>query len=298
MKKIPLKYRSQDISRGPSEGLFRSHLKSLSRRSFLKLLGGFAGGFAAKCAFAAASTGLLGAVFGLSACSSEKRSVLRVGTKIDVPNFGYQDPDLGEITGFEVDIAREIAYRLYGSQDAIEITGVNVTTRGAMLDTGVLDASLATFTITEARRRSYNFTDPYYQDFIGILVKQASGIESFEDLDGKTIGVAQAATTRAKLEELAAEKNIHLEFAEYATYPEIKIALVTGRVAAFSVDKSILKGYLDEGTYLLDTELGKQDYGIATSKHDQAFSDSINQTLNEMREDGTLDALKEKWGLS
>ena len=53
------------------------------------------------------------------------------------------------------------------------MTGVNVTTRGAMLDNGTLDATLATFTITEARKKSYNFSRPYYIDHIGVLVKKS-----------------------------------------------------------------------------------------------------------------------------
>ena len=54
----------------------------------------------------------------------------------------------------------------YRSPDALRVTGVNVTTRGAMLDNGTLDATLATFTITEARKKSYNFSRPYYTDHI------------------------------------------------------------------------------------------------------------------------------------
>ncbi len=239
---------------------------------------------------------MLSATLSLSACTNE--NVLRVGVKIDVPNFGYQDPATGEIQGFEIDIARELAARIKGSPDNIEITGVNVSTRGAMLDNNTLDATLATFTITEARKKSYNFSDPYYTDYIGVLVKKNAGIETFEDLDGKTIGVAQSATTKDKLTDAADEAGISLKFNEYATYPEIKIALVSGRVDAFSVDRSILAGYLDESTMLLDEEFAPQEYGIATKKSNTELTEQINQCLSDMQADGTLDALKEKWGLS
>lgn len=68
------------------------------------------------------------------------------------------------------------------------------------------------------------------------------------------MGVALSATTKNKLGAAAAEAGITLKFAEYATYPEIKIALVAGRVDAFSVDSSILLGYQDDSTYLLPTQ--------------------------------------------
>ena len=172
--------------------------------------------------------------FFFAACAPDG-GVLRVGVKIDVPRFGYQNPATGEIEGFEVDIARELAKEIMGSEDKLKLTGVNVTTRGAMLDNGSLDAALSTFTITDSRKKSYHFSQPYYTDHIGVLVKKDAGIENLRDLDGKTIGVAQSATTKEKLQAAADELGITLKFNEYATYPEIKIALVSGRVDAFSV---------------------------------------------------------------
>ncbi len=138
-----------------------SHSSSLSRRSFVRIAG------------LAGITLALGG--GLAGCAPDP-NVLRVGTKIDVPGFGFQNPETGNIEGMEVDIARELAKRIKGDPNALQVTGVNVTTRGAMLDNGTLDATLATFTITEARKKSYNFSRPYYTDHIGVLVKKSSGI--------------------------------------------------------------------------------------------------------------------------
>ena len=164
-----------------------------------------------------------------------------------MPSFGFQNPETGTIEGMEVDIARELAKRIKGSPDALRVTGVNVTTRGAMLDNGTLDATLATFTITEARKKSYNFSRPYYTDHIGVLVKKSSGIVDLKDLDGKTVGVALSATTRDKLTAAGDEIGIHMSFAEYSTYPEIKIALVNrprGRVLGGPLHPEWLRGRL------------------------------------------------------
>ena len=209
----------------------------LTRRAFVRLAGA-----------AAAGAALGSAVLPLSGCAPAG-DVLRVGTKIDVPGFGFQNPETGSVEGLEVDVARELAARLKGDANALEIVGVNVTTRGAMLDNGTLDATLATFTITDARKKTYDFSRPYYIDHIGVLVLKKSGITDLSGLDGKTVGVALSATTKDKLGAAAAEVGITLKFAEYATYPEIKIALVAARVDAFSVDSSILLGYQDDATY-------------------------------------------------
>ncbi|MEF9924977.1 MAG: transporter substrate-binding domain-containing protein [Raoultibacter sp.] len=254
----------------------------LTRRQFTQL-----------SAIALGATALGG---GLAGCAPA--DVLRVGTKIDVPGFGFQNPATGTIEGFEVDIAHGLAQRIMGSPDKLQVTGVNVTTRGAMLDNNTLDAALATFTITETRKKSYNFSQPYYTDHIGVLVKKKSGIDTLEDLNGKMIGVALSATTRDKLTKAGDEIGIKMNFSEYATYPEIKIALVTGRVDAFSVDRSILKGYLDDSTKLLDTEFAPQEYGVASKKTNTELAAQIDAALANMIEDGSLAALKEKWGLA
>ena len=243
---------------------------------------------------AAAGAVLIGGT--LSSCAPDPH-ILRVGTKIDVPKFGYQNPATGVIEGFEVGIAHELAKRLKGDPEALQVTGVNVSTRGVMLDNNTLDATLATFTITEARKKSYNFSQPYFTDYIGVLVKKDSGINSFEDLNNKTVGVAVSATTKEKLADAAREAGISMEYAEYATYPEIKIALVTGRVNAFSVDRSILMGYVDDSTKFLDVELAPQDYGVASKKSNTELATQIDEAIKAMKEDKTLAELEKTWGL-
>ena len=256
----------------------------LTRRAFVRT------------AAAAAGVMALGAALPMGGCAPTG-DVLRVGTKVDVPGFGFQNPETGNVEGLEVDVARELAARIKGDANALELTGVNATTRGAMLDNGALDAALATFTITEDRRRSYDFSRPYYIDTIGVLVKKDSGIEDLVDLDGKTVGVALSATTKDKLREAADALGITLNFAEYATYPEIKIALVVGRVDAFSVDRSILLGYQDDTTRLLDTQFAPQEYGVATAKGSE-LTGQVDAAIAAMEADGTLTSLKERWGLS
>ena len=177
--------------------------------------------------------------------------MLRVGTKIDVPGFGFQNPETGSVEGLEVDVARELAARLKGDANALEIVGVNVTTRGAMLDNGTLDATLATFTITDARKKTYGFSRPYYIDHIGVLVLKKSGITDLSGLDGKTVGVALSATTKDKLGAAAAEAGI-TEVRRVRHLSRDQDRARGGRVDAFSVDSSILLGYQDDTTYFAD----------------------------------------------
>lgn len=226
----------------------------------------------------------------------QQRGVLRAGVKIDVPKFGYKDPATGQIDGFEIDIVRAIAKDILGDETKIELVPVNAKTRGPSLDNGDVDVVAATFTITEDRKDNWNFSAPYFQDFVGLLVKK-DGPKSWAEFDGKRIGVAQSATTRDSLTAAAKEAGIRVDFLEFQTYPEIKAALDAGRVDAFSVDVAILLGYVDDNTVILEDRFTPQDYGVATKKSNTQLAQRIDDLLAGMKERGEIDQLLEKWEL-
>ncbi|PMP85396.1 MAG: adhesin, partial [Thermodesulfobium narugense] len=116
------------------------------------------------------------------------RGILNVGVKYDVPKFGYKDPKTGKVEGFEIDIAHEMAKKILGNPDKVNLIAVTPKTRGPLLDNGEVDMVIATFTITPEREKSFNFSIPYFTDGVALLVKKDSGIKSFTDLNGKTIG--------------------------------------------------------------------------------------------------------------
>ena len=187
----------------------------------------------------------------------KKRGVLRVGVKNVTKGFGYQDPATGKFTGLEVDLSAELAKKL-GVE--VEYTPVTAATRTALLDSGDIDMVAATFTITPERKKSWDFTTPYYTDHVGVLVEKASNINSLADLKGKVVGVSSGSTSarawwkhdqgkshrrgRLRSQELRCS---HLEqggkLQTYADYPAISTALTSGEVSAFCVDKSILAIY-------------------------------------------------------
>jgi putative glutamine transport system substrate-binding protein len=222
---------------------------------------------------------------------------LSVGCKVDVPSFGYKNITTGEIEGFEIDLAKAVAKHIFGDENAIEFTAVTAKTRGPLLDTGELDLVAATFTVTEERKNSWDFSTIYYVDAVAVMVKKDSPFSIFTDLNGKTIGVAQSATTKKSLDAGAKESGITLKYSEYATYPEIKVALDSGRIDAFSVDFAILNGYLEDSCKLLSERFAKQDYGMAVKKGNTALLDAVNGTIAELTESGELDSLLVKWGL-
>lgn len=247
----------------------------------------------------------------LTACSSgagddtadglqaiKDRGVLRVGVKDDVPGFGLLNTSTSEIEGFEIDIVKALAEELLGDETKYELTAVTAKTRGPLLDNGDIDLVIATFTINEERKLTYNFSTAYYTDSVGFLVKTAAGFSSIEDLANKTIGVAQTATTKDAIIAEGDQYGITFEFVELATYPELKTALDSGRIDAFSVDRSILSGYLDASTEILPDSFSPQEYGVASKLDNTDLSEWVDTKINAMLDDGTLDTLRDAWGLA
>jgi len=227
----------------------------------------------------------------------KKAGVLKAGVKIDVPGFGLQNPGSGQFEGLEIEIARLLAWEILGDSSKVRFEAVTAKTRGPLLDNGELDMVIATFTITEERKLTYNFSTPYYTDAVGMLVKKASGISGLAGLDGRTIGVAQSATSKEAIDSAAKAIGVNLKFAEFATYPEIKAALDSGRVDVFSVDKSILNGYLDETTQILPDEFSPQPYGVATKLGNRELASFVDECIRKWLTDGTIENLVRQFNL-
>lgn len=232
--------------------------------------------------------------------------VLKVGTKVDVPKFGLQNTATGEMEGVEIDLAYEIAGKIFGctadeakEKNLVAFQGVTAKTRGPLLDNGEVDLVIATYTITEERKLSWNFSEPYYTDAVGLLVLKDSGINSIEDLDGKVIAVSQGSTTKKVTMEYIAQKgyNITPEFEEFDGYPSMAAALAAKNVDVFSVDRAILAGYNDDTTQLLPDRFAEQDYGVASKLSNKGLADLVNSVVSDLKNSGKMGEMLKDWGI-
>ena len=164
-----------------------------------------------------------------------------------------------------------------------------------LLDNGSIDAVIATFTITLERKRTYNFSQPYYKDAVGLLVLKEKGYTSIADMKNATIGVAQAATSKKAIDAAAKKLGVNVKFNEFPDYPSIKAALDAKRVDAFGVDKSILLGYVDDKSEILPDSFEPQEYGIVSPKKDKEFATFIDKFVQDNK--AQIDDLAKKWGL-
>lgn len=220
----------------------------------------------------------------------QERGVLHFGTEDSAVGFGYLNPETGEYEGLEADLGRLIAEEL-GVE--VEFTAVVTNTRGPLIDSGDVDMVAATFTITDERKESYDFTDPYYVDAQSVLVNADSGLTTIDDFDGKKIAMSAGGTEKDSISELT---DANIEFVEYADFSEAKLALTAGTVDGFAADSSILQSYVDDSTAFIDTKFSPQPYGIATKKGSD-LSDYVNALVQQWVEDGTIDQLIEQNGI-
>ena len=287
-------------------------MKKISRRSFVKAAGtaialtaltACGGSASSSAAASTASSAASGSVTASSEAVSADvqaiidRGVLKVGVKNAVKGFSFQDTLTGEYTGLEDSLAEMIAEHLGVD---VEFTTVTAATRGELLDSGDIDCVLATFTITDERRKSWDFSTPYYTDYVSVLVEDSSGIKALADLKDKVVGVSSGSTSaRALVQEMIDEGVITgegfsadtfnadtwkdgISFRQYDDYPAISTALSAGEVNGFCVDKSILAIYKTEGRSYIDAEFSPQEYGVATKKVSGWLSDgSIDGLINE-----------------
>ena len=239
------------------------------------------------------------------------RGVLKVGVKNAVMGFGFEDPLTGEYSGLEIELAKALADKL-GVE--VEFTAVTAATRTELLDSGDIDCVLATFTITDERKESWDFTTPYYTDHVTVLVEDAKGIKTLDDLMDKKVGVSSGSTSAKSLVKAMIEKGLisgdgfdeesfdpatwttGVKFQQYDDYPTISTALSAGEIDAFCVDKSILAIYKTEGRSYIDAEFAPQEYGIATTKG-SGLSKTAEELITEKFADGTIDKLISENGL-
>ncbi|ALA52061.1 transporter substrate-binding domain-containing protein [Shouchella clausii] len=217
-----------------------------------------------------------------------------VGVKFDTRLFGLKDPGTGEVEGFDIDIAKEIAKELLGDENKIELKEVTSKTRIPLLDNGQIDAIIATMTITEERKKEVNFSDVYFEAGQSLLVEKGSDIQGIDDIGaGTKVLAVKGATSGQNLLEQAPDA----EVIELENYQEAFLALQSGQGDALTTDNSILYGMAEENSdyEVVGGTFTDEPYGIAVRKGDDEFTEKINEILADLKASGRYDEIYEKW---
>ena len=214
--------------------------------------------------------------------------ILTMGTNAAFPPYEFYDGD--DIVGIDAEIAELLAEKLGLT---LEIMDMDFSTIITSVQTGGVDIGLAGMTVTEERLENVNFTDSYATGVQVIIVKEDSDIASVDDLEGKLIGVQEGTTGHTYCSDDYGEENV-LAYTNGATAVQ---NLVQGAVDCVVIDKQPAISFVEanEGLKILDTEYVIEDYAAAVSKENTALLDALNAALKELKEDGSIQAILDKY---
>ena len=218
---------------------------------------------------------------------------LIVGFDQDFPPMGFVGDD-GEYTGFDLELAQEVAKRLGLEYKAQPIAW---DSKDMELESGNIDCIWNGFTMT-GREDDYTWTEPYMANQQVFVVANDSDINSQADLAGKIVEVQADSSAEAALKEAPELTATFKELLTTADYNTAFMDLEQGAVDAIAMDV-IVAGYQiqqrNADFKILDDSLSEEEYGVGFKKGNTELRDKVQGALDEMAADGTMAEISEKW---
>ena len=228
-----------------------------------------------------------------SADAGGEITTLTVGFDQAYPPYGYVGDD-GEFTGLDLELAAEVAKR---NDWELELEPIDWDAKDTLLNSGAITCIWNGFTM-EGREDDYTFSDPYMLNAQVVVVRADSGIESFEDLAGKTVITQVDSAAEEVLNGDMADLTATLASLEtIGDYNTAFMQLESGAVDAVACDLSIAQYQMaGRDTYKqLDEQLSTEHYAVGFKKGDTALAEKVTETLKEMDEDGFVKELCDKY---
>lgn len=225
--------------------------------------------------------------------AADAGGTLIVGFDQDFPPMGFIGND-GEFTGFDLELAQEVAKRLgleYKPQP------IAWDAKDMELEAGNIDCIWNGFTMT-GREDDYAWTEAYMANTQVFVVAKDSGIASQADLAGKVVECQVDSSAEAALKEVPDLTATFKDLLTTADYNTAFMDLEQGAVDAIAMDV-IVAGYQiqqrNADFVILDDSLSAEEYGVGFKKDNTELRDKVQKTLEEMTADGTLKGISEKW---
>jgi polar amino acid transport system substrate-binding protein len=226
--------------------------------------------------------------------SSAAEKVYVVGTDAAYPPFEQVEPD-GKITGFDMDVIQAVADAA-GFKIEKKHTGWDGVFDG--IDKGTVDIGISTITITDDRKKKYDFSDPYFETNQLILLPEDSTVTKLADLKGKKIGVQSATTGEFVVQEAFGKSYEGLK--GYDDLPGAVDDFFNKRLDAVVADDGVMIYYATKIAgkkykTLKDDSFEPEYYGIMVKKGNQELLDKINQGIKTIKENGKLEELRKQY---
>jgi polar amino acid transport system substrate-binding protein len=224
-----------------------------------------------------------------------QRGRLIVGVDQNTYKFAYRDSETGQIEGFALDIAKEIAKAVFGDPNKIQLRVLTSAQRVPAVEKGDVDLVVHTMTANCERWQKVDFSTVYYEAKQKVLVKKDSDYSGLGSLAGKRVCATEGSTSLARIVNLDVDpKPVGVQVAGWT---DCLVMLQQNQVYAVSTDDTILAGLAaqDPFTKVTNDEIAKEPYGIAMPKNNQDFVRFVNAVLQKIESDGTWTGYYNTW---
>jgi polar amino acid transport system substrate-binding protein len=222
-----------------------------------------------------------------------QRGRLIVGIDQNAYLFGFRDLTTGELVGFEIDIAKEIARAIFGNPEAIQFRAITTADRIPAIQHRDVDLVVRTLTMTCDRWRQVSFSTEYLTTHQRLLVNRGSGIRDLADLGGRKVCATRGSTSIRVIND---EPSHPVPVATDSTL-DCLVLLQQGQVDAISTIDVLLAGLQaqDPSTEITGGKLTDEPAGIGISKDSPDLVRFVNAVLATMRADGTWRRIYQRW---
>lgn len=227
---------------------------------------------------------------GSAAVALVEPGFLTVCSESNYPPFEMEQG--GEMVGLDMDLGREIAADLGVEMKNVTL-GFESIQSGAALDTGQCDVAISALSITEERRSVMDFSDPYYDNEVGLVTDGEDGVASIDAAreEQVRVGVMQGTVGETQARELG------LDTVQFEDATTLFTGLSTGAVDAVLDDVTAIAEHAQDDPDFVVQETADLDdqLGVAVRKGDAAMLQAVDATLDRIEEDGTLEQIVEQW---
>lgn len=212
-----------------------------------------------------------------------KSGKVKIGVKFDQPGLGFKRAGEDTPAGFDVEIGKLLAAKLGIAADEVQWVETISDNREPFLQKGTVDFVIASYSITDERRKVVGQAGPYYVTGQQLLVKKGSDIKDVADVKGKEVCSVTGSTSLEQIEAKGATGR------GFETYSQCRDQVLDGAVEAMTTDGSILLGYAAENPDELEVvgePFSEERYGVGYNKDKPELCQFIVDTLKESQDNG------------
>ncbi|MDD6387416.1 amino acid ABC transporter substrate-binding protein [Lactobacillus equicursoris] len=226
----------------------------------------------------------------------KKRGTLVIGLDDTFVPMGFREKN-GQLVGYDIDLAKAVCKKLGLKAD---FQTIDWSMKETELRNGTIDALWNGYSVTASRKKKVAFSRSYLENRQVLVVKKSSGIKTFSQMQGKSVGVQSGSTAQIWLE--GKQKALpYKDSVLYDTIPSAFLDLNAGRIQGILLDETYAEYYIqheaDSASYkeIINQDVPTDLFAVGLRKGDKTLRKKINQALADLQKSGELAKINQKW---